>query len=238
MYKDPRKQLFEDKAKEALFLKRLAELRAENAQFPWTMSEAPQFEISREDSKLFADRAAEGPDVSDAEVEYRALMDLTSLSFNFKNFYKRLNYEIQRASRYKRPLALCLVSIDALDEIQRQGATDVKTAVIEHAAKVLLGSIRDVDIAGRCREDCFGIILPETPVSGAEIAAVRICTRMERLEIPNKGIEITVSVGGSSFPQNGDFIEELFAHAAASLMAATGNGGNAISFAGNANDQQ
>ncbi len=115
MYKDPRKQAFENKAKEALFLKRLDDLRAKNEQFPWTAGgEEPQFDIPREQSKLFADRAVEGPDISDAQLEHRALLDLTSLSFNFKMFYKRLHYEIQRAARYKRDLSLCLIAIDEL----------------------------------------------------------------------------------------------------------------------------
>jgi diguanylate cyclase (GGDEF)-like protein len=234
MYEDPRKQVFENKAKEALFLKRLAELRAHNAQFPWTLGEAPQFEISREESKLFAERAVEGPDVTDAQVEYQALVDLTSLSFNFKIFYRRLHYEIQRARRYRRDLSMCLVAIDNLEGINGTSGSEGKRAVIEEVARILLSSIRDVDIAKRCREDCFGIILPETPVTGAEIATVRISTKMEQLEIPTlpKVKRITVSIGGSSFPANGDSVDELFAHAASSLEVAMKSGGNVVSFAG------
>jgi diguanylate cyclase (GGDEF)-like protein len=184
-----------------------------------------------EESKLHADRAVEG-NISDAELEHRALIDLTSLSFSFKLFYKRFHYEIQRASRYKRPLSMCLVAVDELEDIARVCGSHSKTAVIEHAARVLLRSIRDVDIAGRCREDCFGIILPETPVAGAEIAAVRIRTKMEQLEINdlNRPVQITVSIGGCSFPENGALVEELFAHTAQSLMSVVKKGGNSISF--------
>lgn len=234
MFKDPRKQEFEDKAKEAVFMQRLADLQAKNEIFPWSGVEQPQFEIPKEESKLFADRAVEGNELSDAEVEYRALLDLTSIPFNFKTFYKRLHYEIQRASRYKRDLALCLVAIDGLDEIRRQYGPDAKLAVLEHGARVLLSSIRDVDVAGRCREDCFGVILPETPVYGAEVAAMRIRTKMEQLGIPNvmEDIQITASIGGGTFPLHGKFVEELFAHTASSLMAVMNSGGNAVSFDG------
>lgn len=89
-----------------LFQKRLAELRAKNNQFPWNMSEEPDFEIPQEQSKLFAERSIEDPSLTDDEVERRALLDLNS--YNFWSFYKRLNYEVRRAVRYKRPLSLIL----------------------------------------------------------------------------------------------------------------------------------
>jgi diguanylate cyclase (GGDEF)-like protein len=232
MQKDPRKQMFEDKAKEALFQQRLAELQARHATFPWATGETAKFDISPEESKLFADRAAEDSDLTDAELETRALLDLTSLPVNFKNFYKRLNYEILRAGRYKRDLSLILVAIDGLDAVVRKHGTRAQLAVIEHVGRTMLGSMRDVDVPGRCREDCFGIILPETPVAGAHIAAVRICTKLENLEIPGLGLEITVSVGGSSYPQNGNYVEDLFAHAAESLMSVMKSGGNSVSFSG------
>jgi diguanylate cyclase (GGDEF)-like protein len=234
MYKDPRKEQFENKAKEALFHQRLAELRSQNEQFPWSCGELPDFDIPRDESKLLADREVEGPGVTDAELERRALIDLTSLSSNFKSFYKRLHYEIQRARRYKRQLSICLVGIDELDSIALRMGMDTKAVVIDATAKMLLSSIRDVDIPGRCREDCFGIILPETPVAGAEIAAERIRTKMEQLSVGQmwQSVTITVSVGAASFPENGEVVEELFAQAVEALMQTMKKGGNAISFAG------
>ena len=99
-----RKRLSEREERELLFQKRLAELRAKNNSFPWSLSETPNYEIPAEQSKLFADRSIEDPNLSDEEVERRALLDLNS--FNFWSFYKRLNYEMRRATRYKRPLSL------------------------------------------------------------------------------------------------------------------------------------
>ncbi len=57
---------------------------------------------------------------------------------------------------------------------------------------------------------------------------------MDELVIPGlrPGVRIAVSIGGSSFPENGTFVEELFAHTAASLNSVMNSGGNAISFSG------
>jgi diguanylate cyclase (GGDEF)-like protein len=235
MYNDPRKDQFQNKAKEALFHQRLAELRSKNAQFPWSGGELPEFDIPREESKLLANREVEGPGVTDAELERRALLDLTSLSSSFNSFYKRLNYEIQRARRYKRPLSICLVGIDDLERIALKSSIETKTTVVEAVAKMILSSIRDVDIPGRCREDCFGIILPETPVAGAEVAAERIRTKMEQFAVQQQWqatLVITVSVGAASFPDNGEVVEELFAQAVEALMTTMKRGGNAVNFAG------
>src|ERR1700679_700829 len=113
---DSRNKRFEqENEREQLFQKRLAELRARSNQFPWNLSETPDFDIPKAQSKLFAERSIEDPSLSDEEVERRALLDLNS--YNFWSFYKRLNYEVRRATRYKRPLSLLFVTIDELDAI-------------------------------------------------------------------------------------------------------------------------
>ena len=215
--------------KEHLFQKRIADLRMQNEQFPWTSGDNPQYEIPREDAKLHSERDSEGKDVSDAELERRALLDLTSQ--NFKTFYKRLNYELRRARRYARPCSLCLVGIDAFEELGTHIGPEAKTAAVDGAGRLLLGSIRDVDIAGRCREDTFGVILPETPRSGAEVAAERIRTRLEKHVIASiwQPFTITVSVGVSFFPDGVLELEEMFAQAAEALLANMRHGGNRVS---------
>lgn len=213
-----------------LFQKRLAELRAKNNQFPWNMSEEPDFEIPQEQSKLFAERSIEDPSLTDDEVERRALLDLNS--YNFWSFYKRLNYEVRRAVRYKRPLSLIFVTIDHLKEIlDRHGLTG-ENAVILGCGRGLLGCVRDVDVAGRCRDDSFGVILPETPRAGAEIAAERIRTKMEGLVVDFAGTQIitTVCVGGASLDDTVTKPDELVAICVEALKTGINAGGNTVNF--------
>ena len=227
---DKRKRLTEREEQELLFQKRLAELRARNNQFPWNMKEQPDFEIPAEQSKLFADRYIEDPSLSDEEVERRALLDLNS--FNFWSFYKRLNYEVRRASRYKRPLSLLFVTIDKLANVVENFGLQGENAVILGTGRGLLGSVRDVDIAGRCRDDCFGVILPETPRGGAEIAAERIRTRLENLSVDYKASQIllTVTVGGASLEEGIDKPDQLIALTVEALQLGIRFGGNTVIF--------
>ncbi|MBP9094801.1 diguanylate cyclase [bacterium] len=227
---DKRRRLTEREEQELLFQKRLAELRARNNQFPWNMKEQPDFEIPAEQSKLFADRYIEDPSLSDEEVERRALLDLNS--FNFWSFYKRLNYEVRRASRYKRPLSLLFVTIDKLANVVENFGLQGENAVILGTGRGLLGSVRDVDIAGRCRDDCFGVILPETPRGGAEIAAERIRTRLENLSVDYKASQIllTVTVGGASIEEGIDKPDQLIALTVEALQLGIRSGGNTVNF--------
>lgn len=219
--------------KEILFQRRLAELRSKKQRFAWESGELPQFEIPKGESKLLADKEVEDPNLSDEELELRALLDLTSRTYDFKTFYRRLNYEIRRARRYKRPLSLILVAVDQYEALSLKVGPAAKDAAVQAAAKLLLSSIRDVDIAGRCREDTFGVILPETAGPGAEVAAERIRTRTEAHELPRPfhNLMITASVAVANFPEHGQEVEELFGNAVDALLWTLKRGGNAVLFA-------
>jgi len=223
----------EGSKKEVLFQRRLAELRSKNEQFPWTLGETKaEFEIPKEESKLLSEKELDR-DLSESEVERRALLELASLSFNFRTFYKRLHYELRRAKRYTRPLSILLVAVDRLEQIGNKGGNDAKMQVIEAVARVVLSSIRDVDIPGRCREDVFGIILPETPRSGAEVAAERLRTKLEDLNVVAgwQNYTITASVGACCYPGRAIEAEELFAQVVEVLLATMRSGGNSVAFA-------
>src|SRR5262249_51467823 len=103
--------------KEILFQRRLADLRSRKQRFAWESGELPQFEIPKDESKLLADKEVEDPNLSEEELELRALLDLTSRTCDFKTFYKRLNYELRRATRYNRALSIVLVSIDQYEQV-------------------------------------------------------------------------------------------------------------------------
>src|SRR6185437_15724655 len=160
-----------DAQRELLFQKRIAELGFQRQRLPWNLAETPVFNLPEEETKYHAEMELEleADAATAAEVERRILFDLTSHTYNFKNFYKRLHYEWRRAKRYKRTLSVMLVGIDRLQLVADQFGEEGRDALIRAAAKILMSSIRDVDIPGRCRDDVFGVILPETKVEGAEV---------------------------------------------------------------------
>lgn len=230
------------KTQEQEFFKRVAEVRSQSKEFPWTTPEIPQFELPAEQTKLWAEIELEDPNLSDEEAEQRALYDLISRTYNFRVFYKRLAYELRRANRYDRALSLLLIAVDGLDRVNKQFGIEPRDVIVTETARVLLACIRDVDIAGRCREDAFGVILPETPRGGAEVAAERIRTRLEYMNIDtnHQRFTITVSIGVSWFqgrplvdePFGGQSpdAEELFGRAAGGLLQRIKEGGNGVTY--------
>lgn len=226
-------QKSEDVDRELLFQKRIAELGFQRQQLPWNLGEKPVFDLPLEESKLHSERELDDGSVSPEESERRMLMELLAQTTNFRSFYKRLHYELKRARRYKRLLSVCLVGIDRLEAVTYQHGMDTSDALLSSAAKVLLSCIRDVDIPGRCREDTFGVILPETGIDGAEVAAERIRTKLEQFTITHnwKTVPMTVSVGVSCFPNCAQTLDELFAQAAEALLSGMQRGGNAVVFA-------
>jgi len=229
---------FDDKKKqesdrEVLFQKRIAELGFQRQQLPWNMGDKPVFELPFEETKMASERELEDASLSDEEIERRVLMDLLSQNTNFRTFYKRLHYELKRARRYKRLLSVILVGIDRLESITNQGGVETADVAVRHTGRILLSCIRDVDVPGRCREDTFGVILPETGIDGAEVAAERIRTKLENFNFDHnwKKVTLTVSIGVSSFPNCAQTLDELFAQAAEALLAGMQRGGNSIIFA-------
>ncbi len=91
--------------------------------------------------------------------------------------------------------------------------------------------IRDVDIFARYGGEEFAIILPQTQREEAAIIGERIREQVEKevFEARQYGkLKVTVSVGVSSFPENGKSQEELVSVADQALYQAKGEGKNAV----------
>ena len=87
----------------------------------------------------------------------------------------------------------------------------------------------DVDIACRYEGDKFAIILPNTPVESADIPAERIKKAVREgwqenlpeelcAKLAKKPVEITVKVGTSGFPLNGDDYQQVLKAGEMALM--------------------
>src|SRR6185295_871135 len=64
--------------KEILFERRLADRQSKQHRMAWQTGEIPKFDIPKTESKLLADKEVEDPNLSEDELELRALTDLTT----------------------------------------------------------------------------------------------------------------------------------------------------------------
>ncbi|MGE5416272.1 MAG: diguanylate cyclase [Acidobacteriota bacterium] len=102
-------------------------------------------------------------------------------------------------------------------------AGDMVLKKIAHAAKTC---IRDIDSLGRYGGDEFLVILPNTTVREAIYVAERFRLKVEQME----GGQFTVSIGLSSYPEDGDNFKTLIAKADEGLYLAKKRGRNRISY--------
>lgn len=164
-------------------------------------------------------------------TEELTIIDGLTGAYNYRYFVQKLQEEKRRASRYDLPLSLIMVDIDWFKRLNDTYGHEAGNRVLATLAKVIAGCIRDVDIFARYGGEEFAIILPQTTRSEALVLGERIRERVEKtgMDAGNWGeVQITVSVGVSSYPENGRSQEELVSVADQALYRAKGEGRNQV----------
>jgi diguanylate cyclase (GGDEF)-like protein len=131
--------------------------------------------------------------------------------YNSRTFFKELDDELKRAKRYKRPLSICIVSVDDFREIQGEYGAIVGDLVLKVAASLLHTTIRDVDLPARYSGSELAAIFPETNLASAGVAAERIRQKIINQPIAHnwQSFKVTVSFGIAAFPTHASDPEEL-----------------------------
>jgi diguanylate cyclase (GGDEF)-like protein len=155
---------------------------------------------------------------------------------NYRFFNECLARELKRSDRYNSPLSLVMIDIDDFKLYNDQNGHEAGNAAIAAIARVLKGSIREIDFAVRYGGEEFALILPMTPKPGARLVAERAKWSIDRRPFPQgdrqpKG-KLTVSMGIATYP--GDAAEggELVRRADYALYMAKAHGKNIIELYG------
>ncbi|MBZ0189605.1 MAG: GGDEF domain-containing protein [Candidatus Obscuribacterales bacterium] len=171
--------------------------------------------------------------ISDDKLEHFekvSLLDKSTGLFNFKTFMRKLEYELKRAKRYKRPCSILIIEIDDMETYGRQYGTMIVEEMLKSTTKIIRKAIRDVDIPGRCSDNRLAVIFPETYSSRAVVVGERIRERLKGTPISDelKHLRVTGSIGVVSFPTHARNEIELFDKALDFLAQAQGEGGDRV----------
>ena len=151
---------------------------------------------------------------------------LTGL-WNFRYFQLTVAKEIERASRFDRPLALLMLDLDHFKQVNDQYGHQRGDAVLIELAERLRGLVRDVDTLARYGGEELVVVLPETDEPGAVRAAERICeaVRATPFGLPGEpAVPVTVSIGVAVFPGHAATPSALLRAADDALYAAKREG--------------
>jgi diguanylate cyclase (GGDEF)-like protein len=130
---------------------------------------------------------------------------LTGLA-NHRQLINALESEIRRSRRTAQPLAVVLLDLDGLKQINDRHGHLAGSLAIRRVAEALLGSCRATDTAARFGGDEFALVLPETGEAAAWHVARGVVDRLATdAEKPN----ISISVGVAVYPGHGETVEAL-----------------------------
>ena len=164
-------------------------------------------------------------------TEELTVNDELTETFNYRYFVQKLQEEKRRAGRYNLPLSLIMVDIDWFKKLNDSYGHEIGNLVLKGLSEIIKKCIRDVDIFCRYGGEEFVVILPQTPQVEATQIAERIRQQIEKavIDTGKQGkLKVTVSVGATSYPENGKSQDDLLAVADQALYRAKGEGRNLV----------
>jgi diguanylate cyclase (GGDEF)-like protein len=161
------------------------------------------------------------------ETEQLAVTDGLTDVFNHRYFQSFFERELNRAKRYKHPLSLIMIDIDHFKKFNDTYGHQIGDQVLKTVTHVIKGQAREVDLVARYGGEEFMLVLPETGKKEAVLLAerIRLAVKKEKVSDGHKDIpHITISLGVSSYPENGSEKAELIDYVDKSLYRAKASG--------------
>jgi diguanylate cyclase (GGDEF)-like protein len=153
---------------------------------------------------------------------------LTGL-LNRREFERILTEEEERVRRFKHSLGLVMIDIDHFKAVNDTHGHTAGDVVLREVARRAAAQVRTVDRALRYGGEELALILVQTDRAGALDLARRVCHAIEREPVivtDTLALNITVSAGAASMPQDADSGMKLLNAADKALYAAKGRGRN------------
>ena len=139
------------------------------------------------------------------KLEKLAITDGLTRLYNLRHFYKQLEVEIGRCSRYGHSLSLLLLDIDNFKKYNDSYGHLEGDKVLVRLSQIIKSCLRTMDSAYRYGGEEFTVILPETKGEEAKNVANRIkrAVELERFfPEPDKVVTITISIGLTEYFKN------------------------------------
>jgi len=119
-----------------------------------------------------------------------------------RHLKQRLGEEFERACPTLRPLSVIMIDVDRFKSVNDQYGHETGNEVLCFLAEVIVGRLRESDVAARYGGEEFTILLPGTPLQGALDVAERLRTAIESTPVVTSAgtLQITASFGVATFP--------------------------------------
>jgi diguanylate cyclase (GGDEF)-like protein len=165
-------------------------------------------------------------------VEYLAYHDKLTALANRSLFSRLLDQSIHQARRYERKFALLFLDLDRFKQINDTLGHEAGDQVLQEVARKLRTCLRDSDTVARLGGDEFVVLLPElAEVKFAATVAQKILSAVARpFRLVGNEFSVTVSIGISTFPDDGQDEQTLMKNADIAMYQAKAEGKNNFQF--------
>ncbi len=165
------------------------------------------------------------------QVQYQATVDELTKAFNRRFLTQNLRAELARAARLGYSVGLLMVDVDDLKIINDDHGHLVGDDLLRAVVEGLRAGIRESDWVARYGGDEFAVVLP-----GCSHAQLRVVGEKLRRSVAERrlllkdgrSLGITVSLGGSVFPEVAHDLDELVSQADANELRAKQASGDQV----------
>ena len=143
-------------------------------------------------------RAINGISDGVAATQEAATVDKLTGVANRQSLLAALFNEVERSSRYNRPLSVAFVDIDHFKAVNDTHGHGVGDVVLRGVAQAIKANLRQTDIIGRYGGEEFMLLLAETDVEDGAILTEKLRHLVQglRFEVdPNTVLSVTISIG-------------------------------------------
>jgi diguanylate cyclase (GGDEF)-like protein len=155
--------------------------------------------------------------------------ELTGVA-NRRHFMSVLDAELARSKRQGHPLTLVYLDLDHFKQVNDNHGHDAGDQVLRSVTATLTENLRQEDTLGRIGGEEFSICMPGTEIKQAHQACERYRGMIERqrIELGDRQLQITASIGLTDYEPFTDSHTELLARADSALYQAKQQGRNRV----------
>lgn len=168
----------------------------------------------------------------DFEYQYKlATTDGLTELYNHRYFQEQMILQIENSKRYNSVFSLIIIDIDFFKKFNDMFGHQSGDAVLRQVAQKLKKNVRASDFVCRYGGEEMSIILPNTDKSEAITTAQKICQTIAEspFKLANeKESQVTISLGVSTYPEDGETPDAIIDKADKRLYFAKENGRNQV----------
>ena len=158
--------------------------------------------------------------------------DCTGL-YNIRHLYRILEEYADPSGRGSAPFSLIFIDIDHFKSVNDQHGHLVGSHILKEVGQTLRAGLRRQDIVFRYGGDEFVVLLPGAGKRAAQNVAERILKNMRSRRFGNVlSLEIRVSVGVATWPEDGATVQEIIRSADAMMYLVKGTTRDNVAIAG------